>query len=80
MMSLELLNVKKKFDCRPGFNEHVKELHNIARKRFVAWRNANKPRDTNNPIYKEMTQSRARFKLALRFIKRHGDSIVSDHR
>ena len=21
----------KKFDCKPGFNEHVKELHNVAR-------------------------------------------------
>ena len=78
MMSLELLNVKKKFDCRPGFNEHVKELHNIARKRFVAWKNANKPRDTNNPIFKEMTQSRARFKLALRFIKRHENQLRQD--
>ena len=65
----------KRFDCRPGFNEHVKELHATARKRFVAWRNANKPRDPNNPIYKEMALSRARFKLALRFIKRHEDQL-----
>ena len=37
-------------NCRPGFNEHVRELHDIARKRFVAWKEANKPRDTNNPF------------------------------
>ena len=47
-----VLGVKKSktFDCKPGFNEHVKELHDVARKRFVAWREANKPRDPNNPF------------------------------
>ena len=44
----------------------------------MAWKNANKPRDTNNPIFKEMTQSRARFKLALRFIKRHENQLRQD--
>ena len=68
----------KKFDCRPGFNDHVKEVHATARKRFVAWRNANKPRDQNNPIFREMILSRARFKLALRFIKRHEDQLRQD--
>ena len=58
----------KQYDCKPGFNEYVKDLHDTARKRFVAWREAKKPRDHNNPFFKEMTTSRARFKLALRFI------------
>ena len=31
---------KRSFDIKPGLNEHVKELRNIARKRFVAWREA----------------------------------------
>ena len=61
--------VSKPYTCRPGFNEHVKELHDIARKRFIAWKDANKPRDANNDFFKEMTVSRARFKLALRYIK-----------
>ena len=65
------VKAKRSFDIRPGFNEHVKELHDIARKRFVAWRNANKPRDFNNPFFREMNCSRARFKLALRYIKKH---------
>ena len=67
--------LKRTFNCRPGFNEHVKELHEIARKRFVAWREANKPRDTNNPFFREMNRSRAKFKLALRYIKRHENQM-----
>ena len=63
------------FNCRPGFNEHVKELHDIARKRFVAWREAGKPRDANNPFFREMNCSRAKFKLALRFIKRQENQL-----
>ena len=69
------VRAKKPFDIKPGFNEHVKELHDIARKRFVAWRNANKPRDPNNPFFREMNCSRARFKLALHYIKRHENQM-----
>ena len=29
----------------------LKELHDIARKYFVAWREAHKPRDPNNPFF-----------------------------
>ena len=72
------VNKIKKYNCKPGFNEHVKELHDIARKRFMAWREANKPRDTNNHFFKEMTISRARFKLALRFIKCHENQMRQD--
>ena len=69
---------KRTFNCRPGFNEHVKELHDIARKRFVAWREADKPRDTNNPFFREMNSARAKFKLALRYIKRHENQLRQD--
>ena len=71
-------NKNKPYDCKPGFNDHVKDLHDIARKRFVAWREANKPRDHNNPFFKEMTVSRAKFKLALRYIKRHENMLRQD--
>ena len=30
----------KHYDCKPGFNDYVKDLHETARKRFVAWREA----------------------------------------
>ena len=56
----------------------MKELHDIARKRFVAWKEANKPRDTNNPFFREMNSSRAKFKIALRFIKRHENQMRQD--
>ena len=65
----------RSFCIKPGFNEHVKELHEIARKRFVAWREAGKPRDTNNSFFREMNSSRAKFKLALRYIKRHENQM-----
>ena len=68
----------KQYDCKPGFNDYVKDLHDMARKRFVAWRDANKPRDPNNSFFKEMTVSRARFKLALRFVKRHENQLRQD--
>ena len=44
----------------------------------MAWREANKPRDHNNPFFKEMTVSRAKFKLALRYIKRHENMLRQD--
>ena len=69
------VQANRSYDIRPGFNEHVKDLHNTARKRFKAWREANKPRDSNNPFFREMNSSRARFKLALRYIKRHENQM-----
>ena len=44
----------------------------------MAWKEANKPRDPNNPFFKEMSVSRARFKLALRFIKRNENQLKHD--
>ena len=57
-----------KIDCYKehivsGFNEHVKELHYIARHDFVMWRSAGKPRF--GEICLSMNQSRLRFKSAL---------------
>ena len=69
------VKAKRSFDIKPGFNEHVKELHDIARKRFVAWREAGKPRDTNNSFFREMNSSRAKFKLTLQYIKRHENQM-----
>ena len=30
--------------CRPGWNDHVDELHQMARDKFVVWVNEGKPR------------------------------------
>ena len=53
-------------------------MHDVARKRFVAWRQANKPRDPNNPFFREMSISRAKFKLAMRFVKRFENQLRQD--
>ena len=71
-------NNKKPYECKPGFNDHIKDLHDITRKCFVARREANKLKDHNNPFFKKMTVPRAKFKLALRYIKRHEYTLRKD--
>ena len=56
------INKKGKFNCKPGFNDYVKDKHDLARRRFLAWKNANKPRDPNNQFFREMVVS---YKLSL---------------
>ena len=49
-----------------GFNEHVKELHTIARPDYNAWRSSGKPRF--GEICLSMNQSRLRFKRDLKVL------------
>ena len=63
-----------KIDCYkehmvPIFNEHVKELHDIARHDFVMWRSDGKPRF--GEICLSMNQSRLRFKSALKYCQQN---------
>ena len=44
------LKRSKKFDCKPGINEHAMELHVIARKCFVSRKKSDKPKNTINPF------------------------------
>ena len=60
----------------PGFNEHVKELHTIARHDYIAWRNAGKPRFEE--ICLSMNQSRLRFKSALKFCQHNVNQMKTD--
>ena len=53
----------------PGFNEHVKELHDIARHDLVAWRSAGKP--LFGEVYLSINQSRLRFKSALKYCQQN---------
>ena len=48
----------------PGFNEYVRELHDIARSSYLVWRQSGKPRGDVTEGY--MRISRLRFKYALR--------------
>ena len=43
-----------------GFNEHVKDLHDIARQYYLVWRDAGKSR--NDETHSDMRRSRLQFK------------------
>ena len=60
----------------PGFTEHVKELHTIARADYCSWRVEGKPR--SGPLCLAMKQFRLRFKSALRYCKANEDAIRSN--
>ena len=47
-------------NCRPGWNDHVDELHQMARDKFVVWVNEGKPRQ--GLIFNDMKNTLARFK------------------
>ena len=60
----------------PVFNEHVKELHDIARHEFVMRRSADKPRFEKNCL--SMNQSRLRFKSALKYCQQNENIMRAD--
>ena len=60
----------------PGFNEHVNELHTIARHDYIAWRSAGKPRC--GEICLSMNQSRLRFKSAFKFYQHNENQMKAD--
>ena len=57
----------------PGWNSHVKELYSEYRRTFLIWRSNGSPRQGEVAV--SMRTSRARFKLALRWCKRHEADI-----
>ena len=57
-----------KFDAVPGWNEYVKEHHDITIDAFHWWTFNNRPR--HGPIYYSMTTSTAQFKYVSRRNKR----------
>ena len=61
----------------PGWNEHVDELHNIARQSFVEWIVHGKPK--HGTVFDDMKRSRARFKYELRCLKRHKNQQIGDN-
>ena len=69
-------NIKCKYKVRPGWNDYVSEFYDYARECLNIWRDAGKPRHGN--IFNLMSRSRARFKYALRAMKRKEDQIRGD--
>lgn len=59
-----------------GWNDYVKEYHHVARDAFLYWCSMGKPRQ--GPIHKNMSQTRAQFKYALRFCKRQEDASQAE--
>ena len=54
---------------KPGWSEHVAELHDIARESLSHWRVHGCPK--HGIIFDDMKTSRARFKYAVRYIDRN---------
>ena len=61
---------------RPGWNMHVDELHVLARDAFLEWKHSGGPRQ--GYLFDMMKATRARFKYALRFIKRNESMMRAD--
>ena len=54
---------------RPGWSEYVKDSYNDSKEAFNLWKENGRPRQ--GPIHEIYIRARAKFKLALRFIKAH---------
>ena len=62
--------------ARPGWNDYAADLHQSARECFLLWRDLGKPK--HGHIFDLMVRSRARFKYAMKNIKRRQDSLRRD--
>ena len=60
----------------PGFNENVRELHDIARSSYLVWRQSGKPRGDVTEY--DMRTSRLRFKYALRQCQNNDETMRAD--
>ena len=60
----------------PGFNEYVRELHDIARSSYLVWRQSGKPR--GDVTENDMRTSRLRFKYALRQCQNNDEIMRAD--
>ena len=60
----------------PGFNEYVRELHDIARSSYLVWRQSGKPRGDVTEC--DMRISRLRFKYVLRQCQNNDEIMRAD--
>ena len=67
---------KKHYNCVPGWNEHVKDSHDMAREAFSLWQSFGKPR--YGPIFQLMTSTRLSFKYALRRCRLEDEQYRAD--
>jgi len=67
---------RKAYTIKPGWNEHVSELHAIARSAFKDWIESG--RNRQGPLFEAKKRANANFKYALRYIKKNENSMRSD--
>jgi exonuclease III len=60
----------------PGWNDHVKDLHSVARDAYLLWRDNGKSRA--GAIFDNMNKTRAQFKYALRICQREEQRMRAD--
>ena len=60
----------------PGWTDYVADKHDIAKNAFKEWVYAGKPR--SGVVFTVMCKTRAAFKLALRYCRRHADQLKAD--
>ena len=58
---------------KPGWSDYVSDLYKFSRETYKLWLENGKPRQ--GTIHDMYTQSKRRFKYALRFIKKHEDDL-----
>ena len=63
-------------NIKPGWNEHVAELHTAAREAYLMWIESGKNRQ--GPLFELKKRTNARFKYALRFIKQNEAGMRAD--
>ena len=65
-----------RYRCQPGWSEFVADYYDASREAFLLWSANGKPRQ--GELFESMKTTRARFKYAMRFIKRNENSLRSD--
>ena len=66
----------KASNVKPGWRDHVEALHVEARNAFKKWAVAGKSR--HGPLFEDKKRINARFKCALRYIKRNENTMRAD--
>ena len=61
---------------KPGWNEHVAQLHSQARETLLRWVEDGKIK--SGPLFELKNKANARFKYALRFVKNNENTMRAD--
>ena len=65
--------MNRNYSHKPGWTDYVSDLYDFSRESYRVWVDNGKPRQ--GPIHNIYTQSKRKFKYALRFISRNEDAL-----